>query len=82
LKSGKGNNFVKFKTALLEVALEEYRDLGRLIRLEKYYVPVFTVPNYSGAGLTQDEERKLRMEAMKAHQRRIKKMMDARPKLY
>jgi len=82
LKSGKGNNFVKFKTALLEVALEEYRDLGRLIRLEKYYVPVFTVPNYSGAGLTQDEERKLRMEAMKAHQRRIKKMMDARPKLF
>jgi hypothetical protein len=32
--------------------------------------------------LTQDEERKLRMEAMKAHQRRVKKMVDACPKLF
>jgi hypothetical protein len=82
LKYGKGNNFVKFKTALSEVALEEYGDLGRLIKQEKYYVPGFVVPDYSGAGLTQDEERKLRMEAMKAHQRRIEKMIDARPKLF
>jgi len=82
LRYGRGNNFVKFKTALSEVALEEYGDLGRLIRLEKYYVPEFLVPDYSGAGLTQDEERKLRMEAMKAHQRRLEKMIDARPKLY
>ena len=36
LKYGKGNNFVKFKMALSEVALEEYGDLGWLIRLEKY----------------------------------------------
>jgi len=36
LKYGKGINFVKFKTALSEVVLEEYGDLGRLIRLEKY----------------------------------------------
>ena len=41
LRYGRGNNFVKFKTALSEVALEEYGDLGRLIRLEKYYVPEF-----------------------------------------
>jgi hypothetical protein len=32
LRYGRGNNFVKFKTALSEVALEEYGDLGRLIR--------------------------------------------------
>jgi len=32
--------------------------------------------------LTQDEERKLRMEAMKAHQRRVEKMVDACPKLF
>ena len=30
LKYGKGNNFVKFKAALSEVALEEYGDLGRI----------------------------------------------------
>jgi len=47
-----------------------------------YYVPVFTVPDYCGAGLTQDEERKLRMEAMKAHQRKVEKMMDAHLKLF
>jgi hypothetical protein len=35
LKYGKENNFVKFKAALLEVALGEYGDIGRLIRLEK-----------------------------------------------
>jgi hypothetical protein len=34
LKYGKENNFVKFKAALLEVALGEYGDIGRL-RLEK-----------------------------------------------
>jgi hypothetical protein len=58
LKYGKGNNFVKSKTALSEVALEEYGDLGRLIRLEKYYVPVFVVPDYSGAGLTKDDTKR------------------------
>ena len=75
LKYGQGNNFVKFKTALSEVALEEHGDLGRLIKQEKYYVPGFMVPDYSGAGLTQDEERKLRMEAMKAQQKAEKTLL-------
>jgi len=81
LKYGKGNNFVKFKTALLEVALEEYGDLGRLIRLEKYCIPVFVVPDYSGAGFPR-QRKGLRMEAMKTHQRKVKKMVDSRPKLF
>jgi hypothetical protein len=82
LKYGKGNNFVKFKAALSEVALEEYGDLGRLIKLESYYIPTFTAPDYTGMGLTQDETRKLRMDAMKAHQRKLERMKDDCPKLY
>jgi hypothetical protein len=82
LKYGKGNNFVKFKVALSEVALEEYGDLGRLIKQESYYIPTFTAPDYTGMGLTQDETRKLRMDAMKAHQRKLERMKDDCPKLY
>jgi hypothetical protein len=82
LKYGKGNNFVKFKAALLEVALEEYGDLGRLIKKESYYLPKFTAPDYTGMGLTDDKARKMRMDAMKAHQRKLEKMRDDCPKLY
>jgi len=48
LKYGEGNNFVKFKAALSETALEEYGDLGRLIKKESYYLPTFTAPEYTG----------------------------------
>jgi hypothetical protein len=82
LKYGKGNNFVKFKAALSEVALEEYGDLGRLIKKESYYSTTFMDPNYSGMGLTTDEARKLRMDAMKAHHRKLERMTNERPKLY
>jgi hypothetical protein len=82
LKYGKGNNFVKFKAALSEVALEEYGDLGRLIKKESYYLLTFTAPDYTGMGLTTDEARKMRMDAMKAHQRKLERMMDECPKLY
>jgi hypothetical protein len=58
LKYGKGNNFVKFKAALSEVALEEYGDLERLIKKESYYLPTFTAPDYSGMRMT-DERPKL-----------------------
>jgi len=82
LEYGKGNNFVKFKAALSEVALEEYGDLGRLIKKESYYLPTFTAPDYTGIGLTTDEAKKMRMDAMKAHQQKLEKMMDECPKLY
>jgi hypothetical protein len=39
-------------------------------------------PDYTGMGLTQDEERKMRMDAMKAHQRKFERMKDDCPKLY
>jgi hypothetical protein len=54
LRFGKGNNFQKFKAALLEMALEEYSDLGRLTKQESYYVPPFIAPSCEGEGLTQD----------------------------
>jgi hypothetical protein len=39
LKYGKGNNYFKFKQALAKTAIKEYSNLGKLIELEKYYVP-------------------------------------------
>ncbi len=56
--------------------------MGRLIKKESYYLPTFTAPDYSGMSLTTDEARKMRMDAMKAHQRKLERMMDERPKLY
>jgi hypothetical protein len=44
-KYGKGNNFYKFKTALAEVALREYGNLGMLIEA-KCYVPTLVLPDY------------------------------------
>jgi hypothetical protein len=54
LKYGKGNNFKKFQTTSSEAALEEYGDLGRLIKKEQYYLPASVTPDCTGAGLTQD----------------------------
>ncbi len=44
LKFGKGSNSLKFKSALSEMALEEYGDLGKLIKKEAYYIPQFITP--------------------------------------
>ena len=45
LKYGKGNNFYKFKTAVATQAMKEFGNLGKLINLEAYYVPVFDPPD-------------------------------------
>ena len=52
LKYGKGNNFYKFKTAVSTQAMKEYGNLGKLINLEAYYVPVFDPPDLTNQGLT------------------------------
>jgi hypothetical protein len=44
LKYGKGNNLHKFKLALAELAIREYGNLGKLIELEKYYIPKLILP--------------------------------------
>jgi len=39
LKYGPANNFTKFKEAVSKKALKEYGNLGKLIKLGKYYEP-------------------------------------------
>ena len=39
LKYGPANNFTKFKEALYKTALKDYGNLGKLIKLGKYYEP-------------------------------------------
>ena len=43
LKYGKGNNFYAFQQALYRRALRDYGDLAKLISLNKYYEPTFTL---------------------------------------
>jgi hypothetical protein len=52
---------------LSEMALEEYGDLGRLIKEEKYYLPTFVAPDFSGQNLTAAEESAMRLNALKRH---------------
>jgi hypothetical protein len=42
LRFGKGNNFYKPKKALSVVSIKTFGNLGRLIKEEKYYIPVYT----------------------------------------
>ncbi len=51
-----------------EMALEECRDLGRLIKMESYYIPPFAAPDYIGNGVTEDKERAVRLDALKLYQ--------------
>jgi hypothetical protein len=63
---GKGNNFHKFKHALSEATLKEYRNLGKLINLGKYYVHEFSQLNLPpGVMLTSAPQASLELEAMK-----------------
>jgi len=39
LKYGPANNFTKFKEAISKTALKDYGQLGKLIKLGKYYEP-------------------------------------------
>jgi hypothetical protein len=48
LRYGKGNNFYKFRSALLDVATEKFGNLGKLIDLEQYYVPQLVFTDFEG----------------------------------
>jgi hypothetical protein len=82
LKYGKGNNFYKFKAALLEAALREYGNLGKLIEQEKYYVPVLDLPDYKAKGITTANIDFMKNEAMKDLAKEVGKMNRDKPKLY
>lgn len=62
--------------------MEEYGDLGRMIKRELYYIPVFIAPDFSGQNLTANKEQEMWLNALKSHQRKLDKIEDDRPKLY
>jgi hypothetical protein len=83
LRFGKGNNFYKFRHALSEVCLKEFGNLGRLIEEEKAYVPEFhqfVAP--AGMILDADEERALKLEAVKEYAKKVAKVETDGPKMY
>jgi hypothetical protein len=82
LNYGKGNNFYKFKAALLETALREYGNLGNLIEQEKYYVPVLDLPDYKAMGISAANIDFMKNEAMKELAKEVGKMSRDKPKLY
>jgi hypothetical protein len=82
LKYGRSNNFYKFRTALSNEATERYGNLGKLIDLEKYYLPTFVVEDYTAMGFSTEQAEKMNLEKFKDHSRKLTKMEEDRPKLY
>jgi hypothetical protein len=82
LKYGKGNNYFKFKQALAEKAIREYGNLGKLIELEKYYVPKLELPDYKAMGVATSQIQTMETEAIKGLAKEIDKMRADRPRLY
>jgi len=82
LRFGKGNNFYKFKAQLSNVAIERYGNLGKLIELERYYVPALVIPDFAAMGVSAANVGTMELEAVKGHTKRLEKMVEDRPKLY
>mmetsp|Transcript_13264 Transcript_13264/g.19025 ORF Transcript_13264/g.19025 Transcript_13264/m.19025 type:complete len:209 (-) Transcript_13264:18-644(-) len=85
LKYGPANNFTKFKEALSKKALKKYGNLGKLIKLGKYYEP--EEPNIADYELDPVNDimginRANDMEDMKEYRKELMRMRNDRPKLY
>jgi hypothetical protein len=78
LHYGKGNNFHKFKHALSEVASKEFGNLGKLIHLGKYNVPVFNLTLPPGMTLSTKQQESLEVEMVKEYNKQV----ENHPKLY
>jgi hypothetical protein len=74
LKYGKGNNFHKFKVALSEAAQKGFGNLGKLIELEKYYIPMLVLPDYAVMGIDQANMTFMVNKAMKELAKDVGKM--------
>ncbi len=79
---GKGNNYHKFNSALAEEAIKESWNLGKLIELEKFYIPKLTLPHYAAMGIDPSKTSLKKQEAMKVLSKEVDKMMFNQPKLY
>ena len=83
LKYGPSNNFTLFKEALANAAMKEYGNLGKLIKLGKYYEP--EEPNIEDYDLDFDPHgmnKATYLEDVKEYRRQVNKMKTDRSKLY
>ena len=83
LKYRPANNFTKFKEALSKKALKKYGNLGKLIKLEKYYEP--DEPDLMEYDMVNDPmgvNKANYMEDMKEYRKELMRMRNDRPKLF
>jgi hypothetical protein len=64
------------------MAIKEYGNLGKLIELEKYYVPKLELPDYAAMGMDSSQVKVMQREAIKGLAKEIDKMRADRPRLY
>ena len=83
LKYGPANNFSKFKEAVSKTALKNYGQLGKLIKLGKYYVPEEPLStDYDFVNDPLGVNKAAYLEDMKEYRKELMKMRNERPKLY
>jgi len=83
LKYGPANNFSKFKEAVSKTALKNYGQLGKMIKLGKYYVPEEPLStDYDFVNDPMGVKKAAYLEDMKEYRKEIMKMRNERPKLY
>jgi len=83
LKYGPANNFSKFKEAVSKTALKNYGQLGKLIKLGKYYVPEEPMStDYDFVNDPMGMNKAAYLEDMKEYRKELMKMRNERPKLY
>mmetsp|Transcript_8146 Transcript_8146/g.11879 ORF Transcript_8146/g.11879 Transcript_8146/m.11879 type:complete len:557 (+) Transcript_8146:2397-4067(+) len=83
LKYGPANNFTKFKEAISKTALKDYGQLGKLIKLGKYYEP--EEPDSTEYDMVNDPmgiNMANYREDMKEYRKELMRMRNERPKLY
>jgi len=85
LKYGPGNNWIEFKKRMAIAATEKYRNLGRIIEQEVYYVP----PEIAFDPTTLDPaidpfgiNKAAVLEQVKERLKQIDRMREDRPSLY
>jgi len=83
LKYGPANNFNRFKEAMSKTALKEYGNLGKLIKLGKYFEP--EEPDSTEYDFVNDPmgiNMANYREDMKEYRKELMRMRNDRPKLY
>jgi hypothetical protein len=63
------NYFYKFRFALSNEATKSYGYLGKLIDMEKYYIPYLEFMDFKAMGLSETQAEKLEFKELKEHTR-------------